>query len=114
MMTATPIKAEESILHASIDIEKIDGNLHIKPSVTWLLAISQKEAKHYSYHFSSIKREKGGSSQTNQKGSVPLKPLNKKVLLSKTQVNFVVGADYTFSLKIYNNGVLVETVLESL
>ena len=115
MVCSLTINAEDvPSLEAVMGVDNREGFLHIKPSVKWLLAVNEQEAKAYTYHLSVVKSGKGGTNNTSQKGSVPLKPLNESVVLSFTKINYIPEASYEFNLKIYKNEELVDSQSNSL
>ena len=116
MVCSSTINAEEGSppLEAVMSVENSEGFLHIKPSIKWLTSINEQEAKKFKYHLSVIKSGKGGTNNTSQKGSIPLKPLNESVVLSSTKINYIQEASYEFNLKIYKNDELIASKSNSL
>lgn len=115
MVCSSTINAEEaSPIEAVMSVENTEGFLHIKPSIKWLISINEQEAQKFKYHLSVIKSGKGGTNNTSQKGSIPLKPLNESVVLSSTKINYIPEASYEFNLKIYKNDELIASESNSL
>jgi hypothetical protein len=116
MVCSSTVNAEGAPppLEAVMGVENIEGYLHIKPSIKWVLAVNEQEAQKFKYHLSVIKSGKGGTNNTSQKGSIPLKELNKSVVLSSTKINYIPEASYEFNLKIYRNDELIASQSNSL